>query len=183
MIARKGLSGSFTALSASMQTYTSTNLPRTTLSSYFSTSQRISATASLRVPYLQNQQRRLFSGSSLARASEIPRTPRPIPLDLGAGAAPVSTVTSTTIPGDSNNLRRSLGGGNGSFFEKFGRPLFNIVVYSTAATLVLHVLYHRLALEEYRIMSNKKIADLEAEIAQLKSGSVQHSVGGRGEFV
>lgn len=57
------------------------------------------------------------------------------------------------------------------------------MVYSTAATLILHVVYNKLALEEYRIASNKKIADLEAEIADLKAGAVQHSLGGRGEFV
>ncbi|GJJ78708.1 hypothetical protein EMPS_11067 [Entomortierella parvispora] len=191
MLARKGLSGSVAAM-ATMRAHISRNSTRTaactahSCSTYSSLTQRIPTTGG-------HIQRRLFSGSSLTRASEAtpagaPRKPQPIPLDIGSGAAPSAASASATsashsTPGDSNALRRSLGGGSGSFFDRFGGPLFNIVVFSTAATLVLHVIYNKLALEEYQIASNKRIADLEAEIADLKAGTVRHASGGRGEFV
>ncbi|KAF9972142.1 hypothetical protein BGZ65_009994, partial [Modicella reniformis] len=74
---------------------------------------------------------------------------------------------------------------SGSVFSRFGGPIINVIVYSTAASLVFHLLYNHLALEEYKISSNKRIADLEADIAAIKnkeSYSVQHPLGGRGEF-
>lgn len=61
--------------------------------------------------------------------------------------------------------------------------MLNIIIYSTAATLLLHLAYHHLALEEYKISSNRKLKDLEDEISTLKAQRVQHPLGGRGEFV
>ncbi|KAG0366191.1 hypothetical protein BGZ54_005692 [Gamsiella multidivaricata] len=140
---------------------------------------------------------RLFSSSPARSASESARVPRPIPLDIGNGptASSASAITeaaslssSTAEAAVAGSARRSYrSSNNGSFFGRFGEPIINVLIYSTAASLVLHLIYHHLALEEYRIASNKKIADLEAEIETIKSrnasSSVQHSLGGRGEFV
>ncbi|KAF9981629.1 hypothetical protein BGZ75_007020 [Mortierella antarctica] len=136
--------------------------------------------------------------SSAKAASQTPeptRVPRPIPLDIGnspsaaffqssggagAGAQAQSTLAATA----SSKYQRSAGG---SVFGRFGGPIIKVIMYSTAATLAMHLLYHQLALEEYKISSSKKVADLETEIAGLKaqrtSQSVQHPLGGRGEFV
>lgn len=61
--------------------------------------------------------------------------------------------------------------------------MLNIIIYSTAATLLLHLAYHHLALEEYKISSKRRLKDLEDEISTLKAERVQHPLGGRGEFV
>lgn len=71
-------------------------------------------------------------------------------------------------------------------FDRFGEPIIKVIVYSTAATLAMHLLYHRLALEELRISTNAKLNELEEEVAQLKAKQtkpVQHTAGGRGEFI
>ncbi|KAG0223868.1 hypothetical protein BGW41_005342 [Actinomortierella wolfii] len=117
------------------------------------------------------------------------RVPRPIPLDIGAGStgsvyttAPASS--SSTIASSSSARRRQEGG----FFYKYGSPIFTIAVFASASTLVLHILYHHLALEEYQLASTQKIKELEAEINELKSQKrsgqiISHASGGRGEFI
>ncbi|KAG0372532.1 hypothetical protein BGX24_000129 [Mortierella sp. AD032] len=144
--------------------------------------------------------RRAFSTSKPTRQAtqQTPpnpadRVPRPIPMDIGnspsasffqssssssAAAASSSSEASSTA---SRRFRSYASGG--SAFDKYGGPVLNIIIYSTAATLLLHVAYHQLALEEYKISSNQRLKDLEDEIATLKAQRVQHSLGGRGEFV
>ncbi|KAF9906877.1 hypothetical protein EC991_000241 [Linnemannia zychae] len=101
-----------------------------------------------------------------------------------SSSAAAATSSSTTSEASSTASRRfrSYGSG-GSAFDKYGGPVLNIIIYSTAATLLLHVAYHYLALEEYKISSNRKLKDLEEEISMLKAQRVQHPLGGRGEFV
>lgn len=131
-----------------------------------------------------------FSSSLPKLASQAPdpavRVPRPIPLDIGNGPVAAASSSATATGPSRGNFR---GSSSGSVFSRFGEPIITVIVYSTAATLAVHLLYHHLALEEYRITSNKQIADLEAEIAAIKTSqhqpsyTVQHPLGGRGEFV
>ncbi|KAG0313116.1 hypothetical protein BGZ99_009080 [Dissophora globulifera] len=123
--------------------------------------------------------------------------PRPIPLDIGNGpiaagaggysaagsAAGVAGLSSSSQSASAGRHYQTSSGGFGSAFRRFSGPIINVIIYSTAASLCLHLAYHYLALEEYRITSNKKVAELEAEIAALRSNTIKHSSGGRGEFV
>ncbi|KAI8601448.1 hypothetical protein EDD21DRAFT_374471 [Dissophora ornata] len=180
MLARKGISAAATASSRS-----------TMFSGIKHTDQ--SAALSFRIS-------RLFSSQTPQQPT---RVPRPIPLDIGNGpsassffesssstaaaaaaAASGSSSTAEAAAGGSFASRKNRGSSSvGSVFSRFGGPIFSVLVLSTATTLLVHLLYHNLALEEYKIASNKKVKELEAEIAMLKSNPVQHSLGGRGEFV
>ncbi|KAF9376468.1 hypothetical protein CPB97_010798 [Podila verticillata] len=130
---------------------------------------------------------RNISTSRTARATEPPHVPKPIPLDIGSPSSFFSPTSSATPASSSSSSRRRFNGfGPGSVFDRFGGPIIKVIVYSTAATLVMHLFYHRLALEELRISTNAKLKELEEEIAQLKAEQtkpVQHAVGGRGEFI
>ncbi|KAG0002521.1 hypothetical protein BGZ80_005959 [Entomortierella chlamydospora] len=135
---------------------------------------------------------RLFSSSKAAlQTSEPARVPRPIPLDIGNPGSPAALSSASTVAGAGSARRRFRGYSSGSLFDRYGEPIINITVYTTAVSLVLHLIYNQLSLEEYRISSSQKIAELEAEIAAIKgqasspssSSSVQHSLGGRGEFI
>ncbi|KAF9900931.1 hypothetical protein BX616_002455 [Lobosporangium transversale] len=144
------------------------------------------------------QRNRLFSSTrTIAGEQQLAREPRPIPLDIGNGpsvstapsAGPSLQASGAEAALESNVARRTYRSSysNGSFLDRFGGPIFSVLVYSTAATLVMHNMYHHLALEEYRIASSRKVAELEAEIAEIKaqqsSNTVQHSLGGRHEFI
>ncbi|KAF9348188.1 hypothetical protein BGX26_000384 [Mortierella sp. AD094] len=138
---------------------------------------------------------RLFCSSKVAlQASEPTRVPRPIPLDIGNAGSPAalsSVSTAATAAGAGSAKRKFRGYTSGSVFDRYGEPIINVLIYTTAASLVLHLIYNHLSLEEYRISSSQKIAELEAEIATIKgqasstslSKSVQHALGGRGEFI
>ncbi|KAI1310537.1 hypothetical protein EDD11_003709 [Mortierella claussenii] len=131
------------------------------------------------------------------QATEPKRVPRPIPLDIGNGpnAASFFQTSASSAAGSSGvgaegaevARRKFRSIGNDSVFNRFGEPIVKVIIYSTAVSLAVHLLYHQLALEEYRITTAKKVAELEAEIAAIKdqqiSNSVQHSLGGRREFV
>ncbi|KAG0266227.1 hypothetical protein BG011_002924 [Mortierella polycephala] len=127
--------------------------------------------------------------------SEPARVPRPIPLDIGnspssaffqssSASASLGTVAAGAEGAAARKYRSARGG---SVFGRFGEPIIKVIIYSTAATLALHLLYHQLALEEYKIASNRQVAELETEIEELKakrvSNTVQHTLGGRGEFI
>jgi hypothetical protein len=93
-----------------------------------------------------------------------------------------ASSSSTSETAAASRRFRSYASG-GSVFDRYGGPVLNIIIYSTAATLLLHLAYHHLALEEYKISSNRRLKDLEDEISTLKTERVQHSLGGRGEFI
>ncbi|KAF8977862.1 hypothetical protein BGZ46_007062 [Entomortierella lignicola] len=178
MLARKGIAATIAASS------------RHTLRSGIS-HQDQSAALSFRI-------NRLFSSSKTTlQTSEPARIPRPIPLDIGNSPS-VSALPQASSTGSQASLssvgteaatatkKKFRSYNSGSVFSRFGEPAFNVIVYATASSLLLHLIYNYLALEEFRISSGQKIADLEAEIATLKlssSKSVQHSLGGRGEFI
>lgn len=140
--------------------------------------------------------RRTFSSSKPTAANHTPvpeptRVPRPIPMDIGnspsaanffQSSASSSTASASEASSATSRKFRSYASG-GSVFDRYGGPVLNIIIYSTAATLLLHLAYHHLALEEYKISSNRKLKDLEEEISTLKAQRVQHALGGRGEFV
>jgi len=142
---------------------------------------------------------RYFSSTLPKPASQAPdptsRVPRPIPLDIGNGPMassfyePSMSATATAAAAAGTGSTKRSYRSSGSIFDRFGGPIINVIIYSTTASLAVHLLYHYLALEEYKISSNKKIADLEAEIASIKtsqqqlSHAVKHPLGGRGEFV
>ncbi|KAF9312400.1 hypothetical protein BG003_006311 [Podila horticola] len=150
---------------------------RTAFSTYY-------ATTSSRAPI----SRHISTSRTVARAAEPPHVPKPIPLDIGSPSSffsPTSSAISSASTASSSR-RRFNGFGPGSVFDRFGGPIIKVIVYSTAATLAMHLLYHRLALEELKISTNTKLKELEEEIAQLKAEQtkpVQHAVGGRGEFI
>ncbi|KAF9312462.1 hypothetical protein BGZ91_006519 [Linnemannia elongata] len=143
--------------------------------------------------------RRTFSSSKPTTAKHTPvpeptRVPRPIPMDIGnspsaanffQSSASSSTASSTSASEASSAAARRFRSyaSGGSAFDRYGGPVLNIIIYSTAATLLLHLAYHHLALEEYKISSNRRLKDLEDEISTLKAQRVQHPLGGRGEFV
>ncbi|KAF9170172.1 hypothetical protein BGX21_001091 [Mortierella sp. AD011] len=169
MLARKGITAA-TAVSA-----------RCALRSGTKHHQDQSAALSFRIS-------RLFSSSKVSlRTSEPARVPRPIPLDIGNPGSPAALSSASTVAGTGSARRSFRGYSSGSLFDRYGEPIINIAVYTTAVSLVLHLIYNQLSLEEYRISSSQKIAELEAEIAAIKSqassSSVQHSLGGRGEFI
>ncbi|OAQ24551.1 hypothetical protein K457DRAFT_141844 [Linnemannia elongata AG-77] len=139
--------------------------------------------------------RRTFSSSkpTTAKHTHVPeptRVPRPIPMDIGNSPSAAnffqSSASSSTSASEASSAAarrfRSYASG-GSAFDRYGGPVLNIIIYSTAATLLLHLAYHHLALEEYKISSNRRLKDLEDEISTLKAQRVQHPLGGRGEFV
>ncbi|KAG0240303.1 hypothetical protein B0O80DRAFT_498639 [Mortierella sp. GBAus27b] len=135
-------------------------------------------------PILRTTRIASFSSSLPRSASQVPepltRVPRPIPLDIGNGPAAAATAASAETGASGRHYKSS---SSGSIFDRFGEPIINVIIYSSAASLAVHLLYNYLALEEYRISSDKRIADLEAEITAIKSNVVRHTPGGRGEFV
>ncbi|KAG0085951.1 hypothetical protein BGZ93_004197 [Podila epicladia] len=130
-----------------------------------------------------------ITSRTVSRATEPTHVPKPIPLDIGSPSSffsPASSTASSASSSSSSSRRRFNGFGSGSVFDRYGGPIIKVIVYSTAATLAMHLLYHRLALEELRISTNAKLKELEEEIAHLKAeqtNPVQHAVGGRGEFI
>ncbi|KAF9306825.1 hypothetical protein BGZ74_003073 [Mortierella antarctica] len=133
--------------------------------------------------------RDISTSRTVSRATEPSHVPKPIPLDIGSPSSfisPTSSAISSASSSSSSSRRRFNGFGPGSVFDRFGGPIIKVIVYSTAATLAMHLLYHRLALEELRISTNAKLKELEEEIAHLKAEQtkpVKHAVGGRGEFI
>ncbi|KAF9149529.1 hypothetical protein BG015_008677 [Linnemannia schmuckeri] len=156
------------------------------------TSASTPAASTTRTPFV----RRTFSSSKSTTANQTPvpepaRVPRPIPMDIGNSPSAAnffqssssSAAASSTSTSEAASRRFRSYTSGGSAFDRYGGPVLNIIIYSTAATLLLHLAYHHLALEEYKISSNRRLKDLEDEISTLKAQRIQHPLGGRGEFV
>ncbi|KAF9919913.1 hypothetical protein FBU30_010370 [Linnemannia zychae] len=135
--------------------------------------------------------RRTFSSSKRLFSHQVPppettgHIPRPIPMDIGNSSSAsffqsASSTTSSTTNASSVLSRRFRGN---SVFDRYLDPVLNILIYTTAVTLLLHVTYHHLALEEYKISSSKRLKELKENIAKLQEQQVQHTLGGRGEFI
>ncbi|KAF9195095.1 hypothetical protein BGZ50_005160 [Haplosporangium sp. Z 11] len=186
MFARKGIastSSQWTILTGFRSAHTATRIPSLTRT-------HPQAVLPLRPRFLSTSK----PTPAQTPPSESARVPRPIPLDIGNGPSAAFFQSSSSASAGSAEAgragavaRKYRSASGGSVFDRFGGPIIKVIIYSTAASLVLHLLYNQLALEEYKIASNRQVAELETEIAELKakraSNTVQHTLGGRGEFI